>query len=463
VSTDALCIKDKLWFLTRHYGNKAKLSIADVFAFPETPVGMRLELRPNALIGPLLSISYPDGFFNDPDCVTANDAFMTSVAPYILQDAVVGRSKDVAEKIAEVDILRHDVGPEPMLNETIFDFCRRNGIMHVTKRHYTYRKLLESRQNDYSFWQQLFEQLTHVPLLEVERHAGVEYLGNHKASIIIPCFNTESTIGKVLDSIAAQSLPPATLRAMEVVLVDDGSQIPVARAIDRKRYPFEIEIVRLEQNHGVSNARLLGVTHSTGDILVFLDSDVLPSAYYLLDHIARNNIVNNAVFISFKENVTSDGPQVSDDAIRTGLSRPSYKRDLRIIKEVGPDSIGNYKVTRREVVEILEETNYFKAFDGSRVFGVFDLSTMVVGHNFSLRRSVVLEINPFNKELKGWGMEDVYLGLRIILKGNFVIPVLSSGVYHLDHPPRSGSEEKKRAEKIRNTEVLDQILNSVFV
>ena len=55
-------------------------------------------------------------------------------------------------------------------------------------------------------------------------------------------------------------------------------------------------------------------------------------------------------------------------------------------------------------------------------------------------------------------MEDYYTGIQVLLAGGYIIPVLSSSVYHLDHPPRSGSNEKKSEEAQRNLKIIDDIL-----
>ena len=59
-------------------------------------------------------------------------------------------------------------------------------------------------------------------------------------------------------------------------------------------------------------------------------------------------------------------------------------------------------------------------------------------------------------------MEDAYFASKLVADGCFVIPVLSSCVYHIDHPPRSGSNEKKIEEAMRNHEIYNELLNQVW-
>ena len=87
---------------------------------------------------------------------------------------------------------------------------------------------------------------------------------------------------------------------------------------------------------------------------------------------------------------------------------------------------------------------------------------MVVGHNFTCLRRKINHIAAFSTEFKGWGLEDSFFGAEMIAKGNFVIPVLSSGVYHINHPPRSGSNEVKQKELHRNFKKYNSLLKGYY-
>ena len=84
---------------------------------------------------------------------------------------------------------------------------------------------------------------------------------------------------------------------------------------------------------------------------------------------------------------------------------------------------------------------------------------MVIGHNISLRRSNLMKIGNFSTNFKGWGLEDSYFGALCIFNNMYIIPVISSNVYHLDHPPRSGTQEKKDQEFKFNLETYKNLIN----
>ncbi len=92
-------------------------------------------------------------------------------------------------------------------------------------------------------------------------------------SIIIPVYNLARYIGEALDSIRAQTDPD-----WEAIVVDDcstdDSRSVVQRYIELHQDP-RIRQIWPEKNSGVSAARNLGVSHSRGEWLAFLDGDDL--------------------------------------------------------------------------------------------------------------------------------------------------------------------------------------------
>lgn len=96
--------------------------------------------------------------------------------------------------------------------------------------------------------------------LQIENHGLV--------SIVIPVYNAEKWLGYCLNSVMAQTYP-----WFEAILVNDGSsdtslQICEAyAAIDARFHAISVE------NGGVSRARNLGIAHTKGKYLTFLDSD----------------------------------------------------------------------------------------------------------------------------------------------------------------------------------------------
>lgn len=102
--------------------------------------------------------------------------------------------------------------------------------------------------------------------------------------------------------------------------------------------------------------------------------------------------------------------------------------------------------------EALSDSNCFKDFGFGRVVNGYDLPSMVVGHNMSINKKYVKTVGGFSDSFIGWGLEDSFFGAKVIAEGCFVIPLLDTGVYHVNHPPRSGSTEAREIEYQKNIE-----------
>ena len=86
---------------------------------------------------------------------------------------------------------------------------------------------------------------------------------NPKFSIIVPVYNTEKYLKRCLDSIKNQSF-----KDYEVIIVNDGSTDNSSDIISKYSYK-----VINQENLGLSMARNNGVKESSGEYLIFLDSD----------------------------------------------------------------------------------------------------------------------------------------------------------------------------------------------
>ena len=89
-----------------------------------------------------------------------------------------------------------------------------------------------------------------------------------RVSVVVPIYNVEPYLPECLDSISGQ-----TMRDFEVVMVDDGSadrSAEIAAAYESRDPRFRL--VR-QPNGGLGHARNTGIKLSTGEFLMFVDSD----------------------------------------------------------------------------------------------------------------------------------------------------------------------------------------------
>ena len=89
-----------------------------------------------------------------------------------------------------------------------------------------------------------------------------------KISVIVPVYNVEKYLSDCIDSILAQ-----TFTDFELILVDDGSTDNSGYICDKYKNKDQRISVIHQKNQGVSVARNIGINCSTGEYLMFVDSD----------------------------------------------------------------------------------------------------------------------------------------------------------------------------------------------
>ena len=85
--------------------------------------------------------------------------------------------------------------------------------------------------------------------------------------VVIPAYNSEATIRRALDSVAAQTLPP------DRVLVVDDASLDATANVAQGYVGAKIEVIRLAKNLGAAGARNEGIRKADTDLVAFLDAD----------------------------------------------------------------------------------------------------------------------------------------------------------------------------------------------
>lgn len=87
-------------------------------------------------------------------------------------------------------------------------------------------------------------------------------------SIVIPCYNSERTIGSCLDSLLCQGF-----QGLEIICVNDGSKDNTAGILEAYRLSHPEINVMTQKKSGAWIARLTGIQMAKGSYIMFLDSD----------------------------------------------------------------------------------------------------------------------------------------------------------------------------------------------
>ena len=88
-------------------------------------------------------------------------------------------------------------------------------------------------------------------------------------SIIVPVFNRPDEVDELLESLSSQ-----TLKDFEVVIVEDGSQIPCKDVCDKYANILDLHYY-FKENSGPGQSRNYGVDRAQGEYVIILDSDAV--------------------------------------------------------------------------------------------------------------------------------------------------------------------------------------------
>lgn len=321
----------------------------------------------------------------------------------------------------------------------------------------TIEEVLKYKNNDYTFLENDFNTKYNTNLISYYP-LDDKFKFSRKVSVIIPSYNSVDTLFSTLETLNNQLLSDAEFKLLEVIVIDDGSTDDTGSKIKGQIYKFLLKYFK-QNNIGRSAARNMGVVLASGETLIFLDSDVFLEKNLIREHAFRSESMNSCVFVSFRENVYLDVEEVL--GIISNNVKPNIKKDFRFEKEVSPAWKRVHKLNQSietRIVRLVEETNNFKNFGNGKVLGVWDIPSVALSCSISMRKSEFLKVGGFALKFKGWGMEDTFFGACMIANGNFIVPIFSTGIYHIKHPERSGSPELQLNEFNRNVEVYNQLI-----
>ncbi len=91
-----------------------------------------------------------------------------------------------------------------------------------------------------------------------------------KVSIVIPAYNEEAFIGKLLEVILEVDIRSIGFER-EIIVVDNGSHDKTSEIV--ARFP-EVRLLRIEVNKGKGDGVRHGIAHATGDYILIQDADL---------------------------------------------------------------------------------------------------------------------------------------------------------------------------------------------
>lgn len=190
-----------------------------------------------------------------------------------------------------------------------------------------------------------------------------------KLSIVIPTFNRASTLARTLDHIESQTV---STESYEVIVVDNASTDDTRTVLEAKsRKYFNLKFL-FQAKPGAAATRNAGLRQATGDVVLFIDNDIIAEPDLIERHLAYHNEFPRSAVIG---NVIAPWNDSVDPFLRYLRHRGIYN----------PYTIAS---------------------------GPLDFSYYHTG-NVSTPRSLLLEAGGFNEDFFLYGMEDIELGYRL--------------------------------------------------
>ncbi|MFI7449652.1 glycosyltransferase family 2 protein [Nonomuraea sp. NPDC049714] len=211
------------------------------------------------------------------------------------------------------------------------------------------------------------------------------------ASVIIPCHNRTTAIRNVLASLREQDVPADTF---EVVVVDDGSAVPLDQEIPELNSAPSIKFLRHTAPKGVQAARNAGVELAGAEVLIFLDVDCIARSDLVANHIVAHEGRDVAIcgFTSTRELSPSSWRLLMGDGWDFSDSRATFAR-------AAGESLLHDPLTELLAMPTPVDWSFFWT------------------HNVSVTRAAFHKAGGFSEDFPFKGVEDVEMGYRLYLAG----------------------------------------------
>ena len=261
-----------------------------------------------------------------------------------------------------------------------------------------------------------------------------------RASIVICTKNQAPRLRLVLRGLSVQSVPP-----LEVIVVDDGSTDGTAGVVARAAELFPpgvLRFLRRETSGGSATARNEGASTARGEVLVFLDSDALPTRVHVAEHVERQREGEGAVVIGPLWHITTTeflkDPTTGElfDLPVPATVRAALERDASALLVTEEDVTSHFdsRIVRRAARgtyphlahQELEAESMRERVDGHPMAW-----TLMTPQNVSIPRSYFERVGGFDATLpfsEGWD-----LTLSLMSAGLRVVRAASAPIYHLYH------------------------------
>lgn len=155
-----------------------------------------------------------------------------------------------------------------------------------------------------------------------------------RISVVIPTFNRLNQLKQVLTGLEKQTYP---LEKFEVVVVSDGSSDGTNAFLEALETPLDLVPV-FQANQGVATARNQGFKQANGELVLFIDDDVVPAPQLVAEHVQEHD--------AHQANIVVLGPMLSPPDFR--LSPWTRWEQAMLVKQYDMMNAGAWEPTARQ-------------------------------------------------------------------------------------------------------------------
>lgn len=291
-----------------------------------------------------------------------------------------------------------------------------------------------------------------------------------KITIIVPVYNTETYLDKCIDSLVNQ-----TYQNLEIILVDDGSPDLCPQKCDEwSEKDKRIKIIH-KSNGGLSDARNAGIEISTGEFIMFVDSDDFVDVnivedLYTLQKKTDSDIVcggfykyiKGSVYKIYNEFITSElveftsmeqlGNMLNSETDCSSCGK-LYKRSLisnhRFIKNrYNEDIIFLFEVYANctKIIYTNKRYYYYRDTEGSITHILSEKTMHVIKNMLEMEQMAIENKMPIMEEMKnykcrtclelGYAIQRVNAGTRFLEESNYVKKYIKQHLLYIIKSPK---------------------------
>ncbi|MDB9315059.1 glycosyltransferase [Spirulina sp. CS-785/01] len=207
-------------------------------------------------------------------------------------------------------------------------------------------------------------------------------------TVVIPTYNRKPILEKCLRALESQQFTPESgITGYEVVVVDDGSTDGTVDWLKSQPAEFPHLVLYTQDHQGPAAARNLGVERARGEIIIFIDSDLVVTECFLQAHAV---------------------------GLREGAKR------------LGSEAVFTYGT-------VVNTCNFADPTSEPYKLTDFSAAYFATG-NVAIARHWLIKAGLFDPQFQQYGWEDLELGVRLKQLGLKLIKCPQAVGYHW-HPP----------------------------